>query len=238
MMRLLALFILLLGADPPPAPVEPAPTVSTGPAIPAEATGDQVLQIAIEELTAGRYENALAVAIPALAKYPDLAPSFHAVIDVAADQLERQRQAAVSTTAPGSTAIPSYHPITSRRPAPGHVSGQLLWGFDLGLPTGLRVEWRFGGKVVDSMGLRVGGNLIVYDGAHAIADMSLITDFRVVEDWQLEVVTGLLTYYGWVYPQIGAAVQYDPKGPLQANLGAKVGPYASFMPDAGVAFVW
>lgn len=268
-MRLpMMLLVLLMGADAPepvPAPAEPPPAPTAGEAQPAGAdpaasaeapaepappapaqSGEEVLARAVAALTEGDYDLALTIAIPAMSAWPELAPSFKAVVDVAADQNERRRQGAtgVAGAAPGPYAPPGARTGTEgygRPPGYGYPRrnrGELLWGFDFGFPTGVRVEWKLGRRVVDSLGLRVGGNFLLYGSVYPVTDLTFFMDWKVAEVWQIETTTGLFVYYGWPYAQIGAAAQYDPKGPMHINAGAKIGPYGSLMPDLAVGFVW
>lgn len=254
-MRVLPLLLLLMPAsradDPPP----PAPADALA------VTGEQLLDHAIALLTDGKYEDALAIAIRAQARYPELAVSYAAVASIAVDQIERRRvttaPATTSSTMPSalppdptrSSALPSASvALPAARPAYVPRSrtrtkrpDRFVTGFEVGAPTGFRAEWRFeprrtGG--VEAMGLRVGGNVLSYNQTWAVTDVTYYLDFRASETWQIEGLVGAFVYFGWTYPEIGAALQYDPKGPLQASAGGRLGPNGSWLPEASVGFLW
>lgn len=222
--------VVLFAADPPPptptsAPPTPPAPEATPPAPPPEAPvppGPDVLKKATDALARQEWAEAIRLSAPAIATYPDLAASFKAILDVATDQLGRSREA--DTLAP---------------PKIKREKSKLAWGFELGLPTGLRFEYDMNRRVVDGLGLRLGANLVYYDqGLVPTVDPTFFVDWRLADKWQLETSTGVIVYYGWVYPEIGLAVQYDPKGPLQVNVGARISAYGMIVPDAGVGFVW
>jgi hypothetical protein len=252
------LLALLLGFAPPeptPAPPPPPPPAEAPAATPAAepdaaaVSGDEVLARAVSALTAGDYEDALAIAIPAISAYPELAASFHAVADVAADQIERRRlfegQPAVDVEGAGEHAAAAYPPAYYPTPQPygyrprDRDRVKLLWGFDAGFPSGLRLEWKIARSAVDSVGVRIGGNALLYGGAvYAVTDSTAFLDFKLSEKWQLETTAGFLVYYGWTYPQGGVAAQYDPPSPLHVNAGLRLSLYGSVLPDVSVGFVW
>ncbi len=245
------LFVQALADEPLPAP---APAVPAEPPPPAPAvdgpSADDVLTHAIGLLADGDYDQALRVSIPAMAKYPDLAVSFRAIADVAADQLERQRTGPGDAAATGpSTTAPLPRPMTGlprpygyRPPprSPRHVTS-LGFGFEIGAPIGFRLELDLDAKKpggVDAIGVRAGGNTMFYHDVWPVSDMTAFMDFRVNETWQIEATAGGFVYFGFMYPSAGAALQYDPKGPLFVNAGARLGPYGSWLPDATAGFVW
>lgn len=234
---------------PPVVPaVPPAPPSATPTAIPvaAEVTADTVLADAITLLAEGEYDQALRVSIPAIAKYPDHAASFRAVADVAADQLERLR---ASTGAAVTTSTPLPRPVTGlpkpyayRAPprAPRHETSLGL-GFEVGAPTGFRLELDLDAKKpggVDAIGIRAGGNTMFYHDVWPVSDTTAFMDFRVNDTWQVEATAGGFVYFGNIYPSVGAALQYDPAGPMFVNAGARLGPYGSWLPDTTAGFVW
>jgi hypothetical protein len=235
-MRLMIWFLLaVIGADPPPAapsqtpppPTEPAPPADAAPvAAPDARPAADVLKDATDALTARRWADAIQLAAPAISAYPELSASFKAILDVATDQIARVDR----------EPDPEYLPQPPRRPQ--RPPSRVAWGFEVGLPTGLRFEYQLHRKVVDSVGLRVGANLAVYDETYATVDPSVFVDWRISDTWQIETSTGLIVYYGWMYPNIGAAIQWDPKGPLQVNAGARISAYGIVVPDVGVGFVW
>lgn len=259
MRPLLALLLIgptSLAEDPgtTPTPPAPAPPASAPAPLPAAiaATGEQVLDEAIARLALGDYTEALAIAIRAQAQYPDLAVSFESIAGLAVDQLERQRQGAAAPAQSAPSPAPSRPPGFSRLPPPRSYGAmpsrsaprrttRALAGFEIGTPTGFRAEIDLGAKrngSVTAIGLRVGGNALSYNGQWPVADVTLYMDFRAAEKWRIEGLVGGFSYFGWVYPETGVAVRYDPKGPLLATLGGRIGPYGSLLPDASVGFVW
>ena len=237
------LFVTALADEPAPVPAIPAVPV------PAAATpsADEVLASTISMLATGAYEEALRTSIPAIAKYPAYAESFRAVADVAADQLERLRSGTPPTTTASPAPLPSPvsalpRPYGYRPPPRGprhRVS--LGFGFEVGAPSGFRLELDLDARKpggVDSIGVRAGGNLMLYHDVWPVSDMTAFMDFRVNETWQLEATAGGFVYFGFLYPSVGAALQYDAKGPMFVNAGARLGPYGSWLPDATAGFVW
>ena len=151
---------------------------------------------------------------------------------------------------PGTGNPPPTTPLDELGPAPPPPSidtmahrtrdkrGGLQVGFDLGAPSGIRVEWKTKGSGIDSFGVRVGENFFVYNGGVFLnPDVMVYADF-VPATWQVEVSTGASFYYGSPYPMVGVAAQYDPPEAFQANIGMRVGRYLSISPDIGVSFVW
>lgn len=239
-MRSLWWLPLLLAVEPPVAEpvVEPVaePVVD---AATAEA-GEVVLERAVLALAEGRFDDAIAIATPAISRYPALASSFRAVLEVAVDQDGR------APTAPRVVGWqdpyayeprypPSYRPVPSARAdgAGAHA------GVDLGFPTGVRGELTFGKPGVHAVGLRLGANLLEYGGLYVVGDTTAYVDFagRKGGNWQTEVTTGLVWYYGSPYFQVGLAAQYDPPTPLLVNLGARI-TVVGVAPDVSVGFMW
>ncbi len=237
-------------AQPTPAPA-PAPKPSA----------DQVLAKATTLLAEGDYLAALDEAIPAISDYPHRASSFEAVAKIAVDQLQRARDrengiAPLPPTAwqgqqlthdprpinPGypTAASNSASPVyPRRRQAPSDdPRGPILFGFDLGMPTGARVEWKAKGAVVDGVGLRVGANLLVYSSVFISPNFLTYVDFQSNGNWQFEMNGGIVLYYFTAYPSFGLAAQYDPPEPLQASLGAMVATYGMLQLDVNVGFLW
>jgi hypothetical protein len=139
-----------------------------------------------------------------------------------------------ATTAPAPAATPS----TGRR---------LRVGVDLGLPLGVRTEWDFDGKVVDSVGLRFGlngeANNPFVVGFYTVA----YVDWHIAAAWAVETNAGV--HYSFDYsgagPDVGAAIQWDPRGVFQANAGLHVavvptsyGTDVFVLPDIGVALLF
>jgi len=221
-----------LGA--PPAPSSNPPTDA----------GRFALGIASEHLGAGRMEEAARASVEGVSTYPELEASFRAIAEVA---LRRNDRSIVGDRSVGGT-TPST-PIFFEEPkepwvAPGKKWGRpnnlarFRMGFDAGLTTGVRAELTLN-RAVDGLGLRAGGNLVVFEGqAIVVGDVGFYMDFRLTKTWQLEPVVGMLVSYGWLYPHTGVAVQYDPPGPFQAQLGGRLGFGPSFVPDASVGFIW
>jgi hypothetical protein len=219
------------GEEAQPAPSPEPPAVAVPEVAPESADrrieGEIELQRVIQLLSDGQYEAVLAAAIPAMSRWPSLAPSFRAAFEVAADQLERRR-----------LGYRESRPTRQRRASREWREDVVDWGFDIGLPSGLRFEWKVGGRVLDSFGFRVGGNFVAYDGVHMISDSAVVFDVPIRGPWQLEGLVGFIGYYGWLYPQTGAALQYDPPSPLLLNVGARVGPESSVVPELSAGFVW
>lgn len=237
-----------LGADPPaatPAPTPPAvatPAAAPPAAAPVPPAAD-VLAACTKLLRDQRYAEALEIALPAISTYPDQAKSFEAVASIATDQLSR------AATPPPVAIPPAYQagdgPVVVYRSSPPRSGARkaasksaLRWGFDLGFPTGLRAEWHLEKSVVTDVGVRAGGNVLFYDGVHVSSDVTFFVDWRLAKTWDLETSVGTVVYYGYPYATIGAAAQYDPKGPIQMQFGARVGPYTMVVPEASVSFVW
>ena len=197
-------------------------------------TGDEVLVEATNLLASGEYEAAIALSVPAISDYPALAPSFAAIVKVATDQLERAR--APSHPVPGGSYRPGDRPRTTYRMKKAPKTWK--FGFDAGFPSGLRAEAHTGKTPVEDFGVRTGGNWMFFDGVASVWDTSVYMDFAIHGPWQFEAMTGFIGTYGWLYGQIGGALQYDPKGPLMVNVGARLGPELAVLPDASVGFVW
>jgi hypothetical protein len=223
---------------PPPPPAEaPPPAAAEAPA----SAGQALLDACVADLAEGRYEDAIAKAIPAISEHPELAPSFQAVADVAADQLERRRTAPIdrdsAAGAPYASAPPpAYYPP----PPPGYYGrrerARLTGGVELGLPTGFRIEWKIAQSAVDGWGFRLGGNVAFYDGTYPSFELMSFVDWTLQDSWQLETSVGL----GAPYPalQVGAALQWDPPDePVFVNIGGRFGMYGG-TPDIVVGWVW
>ena len=238
-----------IAADPPAplaVPATPAPIAGAEPSgTPAapKPTGAEVLASCTKLLEVGLWEDALEVAIPAIVDYPDHAKAFEVVATIATDQLVRAATAPAVTPVsaayrPAEPPVVVYRSGTARssRRKPGE--SVMRWGFDLGFPSGLRAEWHLARTIVTDVGFRVGGNVMFYDGAQVTSDITGFVDWRLVESWDLETSVGTVVYFGYPYAVIGAAAQYDPKGPVQVQVGARVGPYAMVVPEASVSFVW
>lgn len=236
MVRLLPM-LLLLGADDgdpvgatPPAPPAPATATATAP---DPARGEELLRMATEALLAGDYEVVVHIAIPSISEYPELAPSFRAVAEIAIDQQERAFEK-LTFDADGDREV--YLPgIEPGGPIGGNRDG-LAGGVELGLPTGVRVEWRFPRGAVTSIGARSGVSLNWPYGYGMFAN-SVFADFRIAEHLELEPNVGLTVFSGSVYGLVLLSLQYDPPPPIQGNFGVGIaGSYIAI--DATVGFVW
>ena len=188
-------------------------------------------------LSAGRYQEALDLAIPAAVKYPKYEAGFRAAADLAADQLRRSNLSAADRGA--------YSPYAPRPRRGALKRGDdrqgFLFGFELGLPTALQGEWKIGRSAVDGVGLKIGGGLRMY-GASSVytgVDTAIYMDWNLTRRWQLQttVLGVFFDSYGSPYPNFGLAAQYDPPNPLQVTVGMRIGTYG-FVPQASVGFLW
>jgi hypothetical protein len=235
---LVALLAPLLAVEPFEGGGEAPPWTHSADPQPS-ASGYELLERATGALGRGEYERALEIAVPALSAYPDLAASFQAVIDVAHDQIARRP--------PGPPGSPELSPPPlGAEPPPRFVTtwvgerplGPTKIGFEVGLPTGLRVEWDTAMPLVSDLGFRVGGNVLAY-GPYGVADLTGFVDLHLAEPLEIELSAGLVLVYLYLpLPQAGAAIQIDPEGPLHVNLGARVALYYGTVPDVNVGFVW
>ena len=193
--------------------------------------GEALLEDLQQMLKELRWEEALELAIPAASTWPELEESFRTVGMIAADQIRRSTEEEDDRSA-GSRRGYRYRDSDPR-------SKRFLFGFEAGLPTGVRTEYKFGGRTVDSLGLRVGGNLLFYlfSGVYPVGDGSLYVDFRVADRWDFETSLGVMLYSGSLYPTLGVAAQYDPEVPFQLSIGARLAPFG-LMPDVAVGFLW
>jgi hypothetical protein len=217
----LLLFALPTAAtdDNPPPPV-PAPASAQVPVV----TGEALLAEVVGHLEAGDFGAAVQLAVPAISAFPALAPSFRAAADLAMDQLHRQQPAPI---------------IINQGSVAGFTSEPAEWkvGFDVGTMTGLRVEWDRNGRVIDSMGFRVGGGLMVYSSVIPTGHAAYYIDWRLSERLRLETPIGLLLYGGSPYPLIQLGLQVEiPERSMHVNAG--IGYLSGFLPDIGVGFLW
>ncbi|MFT7518213.1 MAG: hypothetical protein ACI9MC_000343 [Kiritimatiellia bacterium] len=214
---------------------------------PPRADGESVLQEVKELLASGLYEDVVRLATPAATRYPELADSFNSAANLASYQLGRSTYQGSSFRVPP----PPVNRIERTEPPPRGRWGAMrrddpregiLFGVDVGFPTGLRTEWKIGAGTVDSVGLRAGGNLFV-EGSSSVygaVDTSVYMDTNLrASDFQLEFSLGVVTLLsGSSYGTLGAALQYDPPKPLQVNVGLKLTGYGYIIPDVSVGFMW
>lgn len=233
-----------IAADPPLPPTAPA-VLEAPPAPPAAdaRTGAEVLASCTKLLEVGLWEEALEVSLPAIVTYPAYANSFEVVATIATDQLVRASSGpsvppASAAYRPAEAPVVVYRSASGRTPRKKSGESAMRWGFDLGFPSGLRVEWHAARSVVSDVGFRAGGNVVFYDGVHVSSDITGFVDWRLAESWDLETSVGTVVYFGYAYAVIGAAAQYDPKGPMQVQLGVRATPYGMVVPEASVSFVW
>jgi hypothetical protein len=111
---------------------------------------------------------------------------------------------------------------------------------EIGLPVGLRGEWKIGGLALDGLGVRVGAGLLLGSGSgYTGTDLTTYADFNLIRHYQLELVAGLfVTRGGSTYGQVGGALQWDPPSPLQINVGARIGGSGYVAPDVSIGFLW
>ena len=189
-----------------------------------------------ELLLAGRYEEVLLESVSLGAQYPEHAETFRSIAAIARDQ----QQLAVEEAQGSVQSMNRLKDKSKRWPYRSDTRKGILMGFEVGTPTSIRVDWKFAGQFVDSIGLRVGV------GAHwdylstvtdsVFADL-IIVDFNLARDWQLETSLGLVTVSSSVMPSLGLAAQWDPSNPLQVSVGASIDPYG-IAPRAAVGFMW
>jgi hypothetical protein len=118
----------------------------------------------------------------------------------------------------------------------------MYYGFEVGLPLGARIDYRFDGGAFDSAGARLGliaGASPTGAGANAAAMLAADADLRLSESWHVEFTVGAAaaaSSYGYVG---GAAIQFDPPSLFQLNLGLLAGywPQGIFLyPDVTAGF--
>jgi hypothetical protein len=117
------------------------------------------------------------------------------------------------------------------------------FGVEAGLPTGVRVEYHLGTEYVESVALRVGGNVVPTGFGLMVA---AAVDVPIGSGpWDFEGTAGV--FVGSVGPfLIGGAAQYDPSGPFQLNLGMALSGNDTFgvflfdspMADINAQWVW
>lgn len=194
--------------------------------------GEEALDDARRLLDAGSYAEAAAIAAEGRVAWPDLAVSFSAVEQralVALREPPPPREGAppsLGARVPPMYAVP---PSTLRRAAVG---------FEAGLPAGFRAEWSIERIGIDEVGARFGGNLLGYNGVWPVSSFAAFVDWRLRGPWQAEISVGGVSYFGWVYPMVGAAGQWDPEGPLFVQAGAQWTSHGAVLPDVGAGFVW
>ena len=211
----------VLGEPPPPQDAE----------LPSEK-----IALLKELLLDARYEEVLLEAVSLSARFPEYAETFRSIAAIA------REQQLLSIEESAKRVQPLYRLTDKSQRWPYRTDERrgILVGFEVGAPSGVRIDWKFSGQIVDSIGLRVGV------GAHwdylstlsdsIIADL-IIIDFNLSREWQLETTVGLNTVSSSVMPTIGLAAQWDPSNPLQVTMGASIDPYG-IAPRASVGFMW
>ncbi|MFT7519917.1 MAG: hypothetical protein ACI9MC_002061 [Kiritimatiellia bacterium] len=192
-------------------------------------------------LSDGSFQKVIDLSLPAVSAHPELADSFRAAADLAADQLDRERNPVPISQFGVIGGSPGYRPVRLGAAKRGDEREGLLLGFEIGLPTAVRVEYKIGGTAVDSVGFRVGGNLLLTGSSSAYngVDVTIYTDANLTKRYQIELMTGLFfDPFGSPYLTAGAAVQYDPPSPLQINMGLRVATSGYIAPELTVGFVW
>jgi hypothetical protein len=209
------------------------------------------LKRSVELLAAGDWYGALELAVRSITDYPDQAESFDAIARIATDQLARSRgpaSAGAPVGAPTGSPTPDAtvwrNPGTWRpggwteRPHPGARDPRkgILLGFDVGLNTGARIEWKAKGRTVDGVGFQASLGTIIYGGLYLMPVTQVYVDFASRSDWQFETSLGMFWSSGTPYPLVGVGAQWDPPRPIQVSLGLDVGP--GVFPDVSVGFLW
>jgi hypothetical protein len=186
-----------------------------------------------------QFQQVVEVVMPVLGDgTPAEQEALRAAAELALDQLRRQ-----ATHDELVNGLPSMNPrnragfpIRSPDPRKGP-----LFGVELGLPTGLRFEWKFAGRVVDGIGLRAGVNGVTDFNTSFMwgPDLLAYTDFRLSESWDLELGAGMVLVSGSYFtPQLGGAIQFDPPSPIQVQLGLR-GTFVGYVvPDVSVGLMW
>ena len=213
-----------------------------------------LLSMATQLLAQRAYEQVLQIALPAISQYPDYSASFRALADIAIEQMGRNANVVERRDVTEMADVPLDRgdnlptEDVDDRPRYRHRKYRhrdkrkgILVGFDIGLPTGARLEWKARGGAVDGVGIRVGGNLLAYASGGLtvlpVAESLVYVDFNLSPTWQLETGMGGFLYYGTVYFQTGVAIQWDPPSPIQVNAGVRIGVYGP-LPDVSVGFLW
>ncbi|MEL6344805.1 MAG: hypothetical protein AAFV53_16930 [Myxococcota bacterium] len=205
-------------------PEKPPPAIPVTPPSSVPDIGRVLLEEATFLLKVGRFEDAIALSIPAISQHPELAPSFQAVAALATDQLNRTDSISAMT--------PQNMPSQT-----GSRSKEVRFGVDLGLPTGVRVDWKRSRGVADSVGFQIGGTLMYL--SEPSVQLNYYVDWRMGEKFQLVTPVGLLISYGSPYLIVGLAGQFDPPDkPFHVDVGVNVGTSSVFVPTASVGFLW
>lgn len=116
-------------------------------------------------------------------------------------------------------------------------------GVDVGLPLAGRIDYKFGGDTISSVGMRAGVNYGVAfsSGPHAVLFLAASGDYGIGANWDLEFTAGIAgntSYYGYI---LGGALQYDPASTFQLNLGTMLGYYSggiALYPDITAGFMF
>ncbi|MEL6348208.1 MAG: hypothetical protein AAFV53_34180 [Myxococcota bacterium] len=228
---LLALILPAYADEPPPAENPPPATepfdLGGEPSPPATAETPKpeakvLLDRATAMLASGDFGGALDIAIPAISDYPRQAASFRAIAEIATDQIFRVQ---APTWVPSST-HDNPKEFEARK-------SQVRLGFDMGLPSAVRVDFQRSRGSIDSMGFMLGSNI-------SASTLGPITQFAYYIDWrinskvQFTMPVGLFFYNNSTYPLVGVGLQYDPPGPFHVDMGIATGG----VPTLSTGFLW
>jgi len=210
------------------------------PPVPEEAP--KLLNRLMEDLAAGDYDKVVAEAVPAAARYPTMKEEFESLAAIAVDQKRRADEVALAREEEKPDKYFFYMRPSDRWPNRQDDRKGILMGFDLGLSTGVRLEWKIGGQVVDGIGLKVGVGVGTYSGSVGltVSALPLYIDFNIAREWQIELGLGGVLFptgYSSVYPMAQAALQWDPSSPIQVTAGVGLHIYG-VVPEANVGFLW
>lgn len=118
----------------------------------------------------------------------------------------------------------------------------VYYGFEVGLPIGGRIDYKFDGGPIDSAGGRFGFVPGIGPTGYVIGLGALATgDYRLSEIWQIEASAGVMTNFTGSAFLVGAAAQLDPPSAFQLNLGALLSYWSGTVyvhPDITAGFVF
>lgn len=137
--------------------------------------------------------------------------------------------------------MPYQPPPPPRDPDEPMVGG----GIYVGSVSGGRMRFKVHSPAIHHVDLRVGLGLFMdYAGSvYALAGLGPELGFFEYSRFHLAIgfMVGKELEWGYNFFTTGAAVQFDPAGPVELHLGAQLGImgyYPGILPDVSVAFVW